>query len=488
MKRADDSLWERFARYRAGRMADDEVRAFDEALRGDASLREAFADWLAVEGWLQADAEALFADSERAGSTQIVAFPAPVWRWAAALALLAGGSALGWWLRPMPGSPGGASPAVVAETAPTPAPVATLADTRASKWGAGSLPTEEGSRLHPGRLDLVEGLATVRFDSGVTVTLEAPATLEVETAMRCRLVKGAAVAWVPDGAEGFQIQTDDALLTDYGTRFGVTANEGGPSQVLVLEGEVGVTHQRDPETEKRLKTGEMVRYDAEKLLEGAEADGETARSGASGPALAPGWVALTTADGRGADTCVRQGDAGGPYGGSPLLMVKHSTDYAGNRRKAWLAFDLGGVDRGRIADAELVLAIEPSGLGYASVVPDATFQVFGLIDESADATWDEASLLWQDAPANRVDDGFSVDPARTVLLGEFVVEQGVSSGLRTVSGPALADFLKADTNGIATVILVRTTDETDRHGLVHAFASREHPAAMPPTLRLRMAD
>jgi len=122
------------------------------------------------------------------------------------------------------------------------------------------------------------------------------------------------------------------------------------------------------------------------------------------------------------------------------------------------------------------------------VVPDAIFRVYGLADESLDLAWDADSLLWADAPANVLDDGFSLDESKVVLLGEFVVEQGVSSGQRTLSGGALADFLAADTNGVATLILVRLTDETDRHGLVHAFASREHPVAMPPTLRVRFGE
>ncbi|MCB1085663.1 MAG: DNRLRE domain-containing protein, partial [Verrucomicrobiae bacterium] len=232
----------------------------------------------------------------------------------------------------------------------------------------------------------------------------------------------------------------------------------------------------------------MVRYDAEKLIDPVEGDNETPRGSAREAQLPPGWVALTTAEGRGQDTCVRQGNSGAPYGNSPLLMVKNSSAFEGNRRKAWLAFDLDVTGRRVVAEAELVLSIEPSGLGYASMVPDATFRLYGLKDETVDATWDGASLRWEDAPANVLDDGIALDPEKVVPLGEFVVEQGVSSGQRIVKREALAEFLRSDTNGIASFVLVRLTDETDRHGLVHAFASREHPVAMPPTLRLRFAE
>jgi hypothetical protein len=42
-------------------------------------------------------------------------------------------------------------------------------------------------------------------------------------------------------------------------------------------------------------------------------------------------------------------------------------------------------------------------------------------------------------------------------------------------------FLRDDTNGLATFVIVRITGESAPSGLVHAFASKEHP----PTLRVR---
>ncbi len=55
---------------------------------------------------------------------------------------------------------------------------------------------------------------------------------------------------------------------------------------------------------------------------------------------------------------------------------------------------------------------------------------------------------------------------------------------RSIGGPAFVDFLKKDTNGVVTLILVRETLESDGAGLVHGFASRHHPSAEPPTLKL----
>ena len=69
-----------------------------------------------------------------------------------------------------------------------------------------------------------------------------------------------------------------------------------------------------------------------------------------------------------------------------------------------------------------------------------------------------------------------------VRLGEFTIPQGVAGGAYAVSGPRLLDFLRRDTNGIATLIVVRETAGSGRADLVHGFASRRHPTLPPPAL------
>ncbi|MEZ5387851.1 MAG: hypothetical protein R3F13_20270, partial [Prosthecobacter sp.] len=75
--------------------------------------------------------------------------------------------------------------------------VATLIRARQCQWAGSSLPTVEGARLKPGMLDLIEGLAVLRFDSGAELVLEAPATVEVLDGMNCKLRRGTLVAEVP---------------------------------------------------------------------------------------------------------------------------------------------------------------------------------------------------------------------------------------------------------------------------------------------------
>lgn len=511
-KRSD--YHDEFDRYLEKMLNQEELDDLEQRLSGDEEARGWFAEYLHLHAVLQADGEELLSEDNRS----VIEFPVyrrwlVAMRYAAAVAFLLG---CGWLLRGSFSGEGESGPsgntdvAVLEEKSADlpvaevqkeidrkpeekPAPpsfVATLADTRECKWAGSSLPTTNGARLAAGQLHLLEGLATVVFDGGAQVTMEAPAVMEVVSAKKCRLVSGGLVGWVRDGAEGFQVETDDAMVTDYGTRFGVMVGESGRSEVVVLEGEVGVEHSR-VKGEKLLEMGEAVRYDAKSFLSEKEPGGigvEPDRNGGLDlRKRGRGWKAITTAEGLGKDTFVRYGDGGGPFGRGPLVMAKLSADRESNQRKTYLGFDLGRLGGAEVREAELVLEIRSSGLGYASVVPDSTFRVYGLLDESLDG-WDELNMTWAEAPANVLDDGFRLQDDKVVELGKFEIKQGVSSGFRSVEGAALSEFLNRDSNGIATLIVVRETDQTAVNGLVHAFASREHPTAMAPTLRVRVGD
>lgn len=360
-------------------------------------------------------------------------------------------------------------------------PVATLVEAEDCRWAGSELPTVQGASLLPGTLNLVEGIATLRFESGAVVSLEAPVSIEVVSPMLCRLVAGSVVAEVPESAHGFVIETPDMQVIDHGTRFGVTSNEFGQSQVFVFEGLVEVGSDLTPTAPRMLKTGQSIRLEPK----------DTAAEQEPSRGLAPtqgvdsdGWTVIPTSLGNGKDTFVRHDGGNSPMGREPLAMVKHTDLAEGNQRKAYFGFDLSSVpDFSRIEEAQFSLEIERSGLGFLAMVPHSRFVVYGLVDGEED-NWNEYSLTWEDAPANTLE-GDTLDPGKVLELGSFEIRRGAGTGARTISGKALVDFLKADTNGIATLIIVRKTGETDKMGLVHAFASREHPTARPPALRLR---
>jgi len=363
------------------------------------------------------------------------------------------------------------APRAAAESPPV---VAMLVQTQGAKWAGSTLPTMERSPLGPGLLALAEGIATVRFESGATVTLEAPTRLALVDAMRAHLIEGSLTAHVPPEAKGFTVETADLRVVDLGTRFGVTTSTTGNSQVFVFEGEVRLDGMAGSQP-KTLTAGKTFH-----VRSGATS------AGAVEPARAPvleridGWTSIPTSFGRGKDAYARRGHAIAEP--QPLLMVKHSDLPASrtNERRALVTFDLSAVTPRALAEVELVLDPEPSGMGFSTMVPDSRFAVYGVADEALDG-WSETNLAWDDALVA----GDALETAPVRRLAEFALPRGASGAPLTVRGPALAEFVRADTNGLVTLMIVRETGETDPTGLVHAFAAKEHPTARPPTLRVR---
>lgn len=444
-----------------GQLSEEEWAELQQAVIDDPELRRDYVEKRWLHALLEAESASLPALLEEPQWVK----PAPAFRpaaWiaaAAAVALFAGSLVLFYQSRPEP-------------------LVATLVEAENCRWAGSDLPTVEGADLRPGTLALTEGMATIRFKSGATVTLEAPSILEVESAMRCRLVEGSVVADVPESAHGFTIDTAKMEVIDLGTKFGVTTTPLGDANVFVFEGEVKVKRDDQPEA-KHVFAGSSLVSQAGATPQ--TSDQEVRRAGEPETSPGPGWVALTTATGRGRDAYVRRGDSHGPTGAHPLLMVKHTDLAPNNERRAILAFDLAGIDRTSLRSAKLALKIEPSGLGFSSLVPDSSFAVYGIAVADA-AVWSENDLTWKTA-GPLVGEPLSAETA--TRLGEFQIRKGSPNGLVEVSSDAFVDFLRSYPDEILSLMIVRETGESDQQGLVHAFASKEHPAAPAPTLWLQ---
>jgi hypothetical protein len=437
-----------------------------EALRadviGDPELRAAYVDQLWLHATLRAERETLPKLFEATPARQVMLvrrWPLALWT-AAAAACVTLAVSLAWF-----GSDGLKH-----------RPVATLAQADNCKWAGSELPTAVNSKLGTGRLALVEGIATLQFTSGATVTIEAPTTLEILTAMHCRLVEGTLTAEVPEPAHGFTIDTPDIKVIDLGTKFGVTTGSTGNSQVRVFEGEVEIDGLADGKA-KRLTEGKGLHVGSGNTSLGQEPTrGEQVQE-------AGGWTAIPTSFGRGKDGYARRGDVGAPLGLQPLIIVKHSELAASknNERRAVITFDVSQIATAKIAEAQLTLDPEPSGFGFSSLVPDSRFAVYGLTDDALDA-WSEQDLRWENMPGC-TDAGPNLPSVRK--LAEFWIPRGGSGGPLTVRDERIAEFIRTKTDGLASFLIVRETGETDPSGVAHAFASKEHPTARPPTLRLK---
>lgn len=469
-------VWERL---RDGTASAEEAAEINTRLKEDAAARDWLAQAVLLEAELRYDGDSL--DHVSAAET-VASSPKPVarqWvnlRWShAAAALVAAG--LSW--------------AIWAGTQAPDATVATLVKAQSCKWGNSALPTLEGSALGPGTLELVEGMATLRFKSGAEVVMEAPVSLEVVSAMEARVRRGTIVAEVPPEAKGFTIQTPETTVVDFGTKFGVSAGDDGKCLVHVLEGLVEVNRKGEKQV-KALRGGERMDYGGLTAVKvNPDAEKQQAEPGRWLPAaamtdLGDGWQVITTAFGRGKDSWIQSNLSQVVTGRETYLRAKHTTLDTKLERKIYLAFDLSKLI-GTVAEAELVLHLEPSDLGYGSLVPNATFEVFGVTDESQD-DWSESELTWANAPAHSAapEHHSLPDTTKAMSLGTFEVEQGRQVGTVSLKGPSLAEFLRRDSNGLVSLIVCRATDETARNGLVHAFASKENGRNAPPMLRVRV--
>lgn len=386
------------------------------------------------------------------------------WGLAAAFAVAAIG--MGWWL--------GRSEDT--------ATFATMEDSRSARWESGDLPTSAGARLGSGQLRLAEGLATLLFDSGARVILEAPVEISLVDSMNCELQEGTAVADIPESAHGFRIETPSARVVDHGTRFAVNVDpDTGATRTQVFEGLVEVEH---PASGKivALETGEENVAAGNATSDATEGtiEGQWSPATTSSPISGPEWTVRTTSR----DGYVYARDIPG-HQSDILLLVKHGLRSDSPHRKAYLAFDLSDLTADSISDAELTLYFSPTGWGLASSVSDARFGVYALVDPALDH-WEESTLHWDTAPANNPDDGGALLAPGAKRLGSFEVPQGVQRGAFGFRSEALTEFLRTENaDGIATLVVVRETIETDDGGLVHGFAGRRHPTLPAPTLAIR---
>lgn len=470
----DSAAADRIERALDGLLSEAELAALRADIVRDPSLRAAYVDRAWLDAALRAERECLPQLLAPAGTAaagdEAAAAPAPVRaaRWplfASVATALAACIALAVTLA--------RRPAATATASAAPA-VAVLVQAQNTKWAGSTLPTVENSPLGPGSLALLEGIATVRFASGATVMLEAPTRLELVDPLHARLIEGSVTAEVPPAATGFTVETADLRVVDLGTRFGVTASTTGNSQVYVFEGSVRLDRPDGAEP-RTLTAGKSYHVRSDAVSPGYI---EPARLQPMGHI--DGWTAIPTSFGRGKDAFARRGHTIAEP--QPLLMVKHSELERShtNERRAVLTFDLAAIEAATFAEAELVLDPEPSGMGFSAMVPDSRFALYGVTDEALDG-WNESALAWDAAPIAAA--GLAGAPLRR--LAEFSLPRGASGAPFAVRSPDLADFLRADTNGLVTFLLVRETGETDPSGLVHAFASKEHPTARPPTLRVR---
>jgi hypothetical protein len=232
----------------------DLLRLLDE----DPALRRRFAEQVATLGATRAAADANprwlalfdaleFAEDSAAGVTSFESVTmsriesdsrrswysrTAVWGLAAAVTLLLAG---GFLLKIRPSGP--AVPPLAGQPA-EPVEIASVAVVIGGSPEAG-FPT--GSYLKPGTISQNEGWMTFQTLNGVSVTLDAPFEASLISHDRVLLNKGRARVRVPEGAEGFKLESPAFDVVDLGTEFAALVHADGTGTCRVFEGKADVS-------------------------------------------------------------------------------------------------------------------------------------------------------------------------------------------------------------------------------------------------------
>jgi len=206
---------------------------------------------------------------------------------------------------------------------------------------------------------------------------------------------------------------------------------------------------------------------------------------------------LPTNAGNGADAYIRGGSSStGNYGSADYMELK-ATSSADVVREAYFRFDLSQAPWDRFLEADLTLTVDGSA-GSTDPGTVWTFDLYGLEDGFVAASgelgedWGEGDITWDNAPGKDTS-GAGPDLADVfggAPLATFdITGTGNSGDTITISSedfPALAAFLNSDTDGLATFILVRSTEEFDGQTVVHRIFTKE--GGMAPYLTLRVPE
>lgn len=457
MKEFDDQLDHLLDRLRSGMATEREVRELEDSLRSDAGMRRRYMERV----WMEEELSASFRtpadlplpfEPAQHGSRRI----SP--RWIAAIA--AGITAF--------------LVAVSLLRENPPPTVAVLESRSGDSWSRPPL-MDGDLRIQPGEMRLETGSARLRFDSGAIVTLEGPAGLVVESAMRAKLLFGKVLVEAPESAHRFAISLPHGEAVDLGTRFSVEVNET-QATCEVLDGRILMRHD----------ASQQVEYLEEGQVMAMRSQGMQSLDYLPSANFAPDDVGRVILRASGETTVVTAPNRE-RYVDERFLLVKMEPDsYA--MRRAMFRIDLSRIKGRKLESARLNLNLVPSGLGFAAYLPDeVSFAVYGITDERREQ-WPREGIGWQDAPGFVAGGENQVNPAQAALLGTFRIPGGQQRGLCVIESGALLDFLRQDTTGTAAFLIVRETYGTREHSLVHAFATSLHPEANGPNLEVVLAD
>lgn len=460
------------SRWRDGEISDSESDELNELLRQSKEARKLFSREATLHGLLSvavAD-EVVESVSDLSAARTLAATNTLLTRKSAALAAALSALAAGilvaigmTWIVSRNAAPHGESEPIIAK----------ILSREDAAWES-ALPTAVGSELSAGTLTLKAGVATILFRSGVKVSLEAPAQLELIDPMRGRINHGAAVIDVPDSAIGFVIETPDGYAVDYGTKFAVLVDaEKEKSDFELIEGEISVHHPGSGEELRLSKKRDAATIVDDTLFAGSAKRNES-------PTRVP------SASDRERRVRLQADILSSVLKNQNRHRKWHSNILKSNMlsaRKApggrfdhysLLAFDLPDFEDAPIESASFRVNLVPGTAGFSLRLPETChFRIYGIADEKLQQ-W-KSGVVWDEAPS--IDDG--------VLLGRFEIPRSKQRGIFGISGPRLLRFLNENQGKRVTLVLYRETQQLETGpGDTHLFAGYVHPESVGPIIEM----
>ena len=345
-----------------------------------------------------------------------------------------------------------------------PTKIAVIKSSEYAGWES-SQPTLPGSELKAGTLELKTGIATLAFKSGADLTLEAPAKVELISAMEIKVISGSISMYVRESAQGFRVNTPNGYAIDHGTRFSVSISDDRKSaEFKVQEGEISLHHESGEV--KHLKDKESLKMNKDSLvdLEDFHLEGFLKKEQISQILSSIGNE----------NTVIVNNDKSRLN--NNFLMVKNQNRSDRVNRRALFAFKVDELDLGKIKTARLSLNSVQTGLGEVVTMPtQSTFQLYGIPD-GKDENWKRTGFLkWADAP--------KIENA--IPLATFKISRAKLRTKVYIESEELLKFIKSDKSSeVGFIIACNTPGGT----LVHGFASSLNTEASGPRLELRMEE
>lgn len=114
---------------------------------------------------------------------------------------------------------------------------------------------ESAELVEGSRLVLDHGTVELTLPTGVRAIVTAPADIVYDSEDLIRLDEGTGWFRVPSSASGFQIRTEELLVTDLGTEFGIISHVDLPDEAHLLGGKISVRNLSGNSPERMLEGG-----------------------------------------------------------------------------------------------------------------------------------------------------------------------------------------------------------------------------------------